>query len=86
MTKFQNTLEEGLSLVAFDSVTENLIRVMLTTDIMKSTMVEARKPLYVQSSLSALCADFKGHYLQLNPQNAGEAMLVDTASRIAILS
>ena len=30
--EFKNTLEEGLSLVAFDEVTENFIEVVLATD------------------------------------------------------
>ena len=69
-TKFQNTLEEGLSLVAFDHVTENLIGVLLATDLMKPTIVEARKLLSIQSPLRALSADLNRCYLQLHPRNA----------------
>ena len=47
--EFQNTLEEGRSLVAFDPVTENLIGVLLATDLVKSTMVKARELLSVRS-------------------------------------
>ena len=57
--EFQNTLEKGRSLVAFDPVTENLIGVLLATDLVKSTMVESRELLSVQSPLSVLCADLK---------------------------
>ena len=64
-------------MVAFDSLKENLIWVLLATDLMKSTIVEARKPLSVQSQLSALCADLRRRYLQLNSKNAGEGLLVD---------
>ena len=77
LTEFQNTLEEGLSLVAFDPVTENLIGVLLATDLMKPTNVEARKPLSVQSPLRVSCADLKRRYLQLYPRNTGEALLLD---------
>ena len=70
--EFQNTLEEGQSLVAFHPVTENLIRVLLINDLVKSTMVESRELLSVQSPLSALCADLKRRYLQLHPKNARE--------------
>ena len=52
--EFQNTLEEGRSLVAFDPVTENLIGVLLATDLVKSTMVEARELLSVRSPLCVM--------------------------------
>ena len=76
-TEFQNTLEEGLSLVGFDPVTENLIGVLFATDLMKPTNFEARKPLSVQSPLRVSCADLKRRYLQLYPRNTGEALLLD---------
>ena len=37
--EFQNTLEDGLSLIVIDPMTENLIGVSVATDLKKSTVV-----------------------------------------------
>ena len=62
-----------------DPITENLIGVLLATDLKKSTLVEA-KALSIRSPLSALSADLKRRYLQINPRKVGEALLVDMAA------
>ena len=58
-------------------MTENLIGVLLVNDLVKSTMVESRELLSVQSPLSALCADLKRRYLPVLSKNASEALLVE---------
>ena len=73
--EFQNILDEGMSLIAIDPTTKKLVGVLLATDLVKSTQIQAAK--IDPSPLNALCDELKQNYLALHPRSVGEALLVD---------
>ena len=58
--EFQNILDEGMPLIAIDPTTKKLVGVLLATDLVKSTQIQAAK--IDPSPLDALCDELKQNY------------------------